>query len=151
MSLLLVMTINRQLMMGDTNRMWKVIVLQLVVVSLCFAQSPLGSALGKNDTLDKLFNDYFEWKLRSYPEWATQEGFEGFNHLVEDYSMDAINAKEEDCKTFLDRISLLSPENENYEIYKTIFQVTIANSFSTVLFNDKRFLCLLTSPLFLCL
>ena len=97
--------------------------LSLLLLSLCCAQSPLGSALSKNDTLDQVFSDYFEWKLRSYPEWASQEGFEGFSHLVEDYSMEAINAKGVKCKEFLDRSSKLSTKNENYEIYKNIFQV----------------------------
>merc|ERR1719233_2203229 len=29
----------------------------------------------QTDTLEQLFSDYFEWKLRTYPEWATKEGF----------------------------------------------------------------------------
>ena len=97
--------------------------LSLLLLSVCHGQSPLGSALSKNDTLDQVFSDYFEWKLRSYPEWASQEGFEGFSHLVEDYSIEAINAKGAKCKEFLDRSSKLSPQSENYEIYKNIFQV----------------------------
>ena len=59
----------------------------------------------------------------SYPEWASQDGFEGFSHLVEDYSIEAINAKGAKCQEFLDRSSKLNPQNENYEIYKSIFQV----------------------------
>merc|ERR1711936_560346 len=40
-----------------------------------------------NETLSELMEDYFKWKLHTYPEWATMEGFPGYNHLVEDFSM----------------------------------------------------------------
>jgi len=85
----------------------------------------MGSALMKNDSLNEIFSDYFEWKLRSYPEWASTEGFEGFSHLVEDYSMEAIVAKEAKCKDFLDRSSQVKPESANYEVYQNIFQAEL--------------------------
>jgi len=107
------------------KKMCAVFLLQLLLPSLCHAQSPMGSALMKNDSLNKIFSDYFEWKLRSYPEWASTEGFEGFSHLVEDYSMEAVVAKEAKCKEFLDRSSQVKPESANYEVYQNIFQAEL--------------------------
>jgi len=106
----------------DTSKMMSVIVLVSVIVSLSSGQASEGSVVKTNDTLDQVFTDYFEWKKMSYPEWATEEGFQGFNHLVEDYSMEAINNKEAMCKEFLDRSLSLKPHNANYEIYKDILQ-----------------------------
>jgi len=97
----------------------------LLGVVLVQAQHPVASALNKTDTLKQVFADYFQWKLRSYPEWASLEGFEGFNHLVEDYTLDAVKAKEANCSRFLDRSSKLLPTNKNEEIYQNIFEAEI--------------------------
>ena len=85
------------------------------------------TGLNKTDTLEQLFTDYFEWKLRTYPEWATKEGFKGYSHLVEDYSLEAVRAKEAKCKEFVARSSKLVAENKEEEIYQNIFQVKINN------------------------
>merc|ERR1712130_475943 len=82
-------------------------------------QSPLGEAKAAgrcggreaaNETLSELMEDYFQWKLQTYPEWATLEGFPGYNHLVEDFSMEGIFAKGEKCQEFLDRSCLLGDQ-----------------------------------------
>ena len=100
-----------------------VILQSLLSVVSCQAQHPLGSALNKTDTLEQVFDDYFQWKLRTYPEWASQNGFKGFNHLVEDYSFEAVKDKEANCKNFLERNSNLLAKSSNEEIYQNIFQV----------------------------
>ena len=100
--------------------------LVLLSVVFCQAQHPLGSALNKTDTLEQLFDDYFQWKLRTYPEWASIEGFKGFNHLVEDYSFEAVKSKEANCRKFLERSSKLLPKNSREEIYQNIFQVKLS-------------------------
>jgi len=97
----------------------------LIGVVSCQAQHPLGSALNKTDTLEQLFDDYFQWKLRTYPEWASIEGFKGFNHLVEDYSFEAVKDKEANCKHFLERNSNLLAKSSNEEIYQNIFQAEV--------------------------
>ena len=103
----------------------------LLGVALCQPQHPIGSALNNTDTLETVFSDYFQWKLRTYPEWATETGFKGFNHLVEDYSFEAVEAKEANCRKFLERSSKLLPKNENEKIYQKIFQVNSIFSFSS--------------------
>merc|ERR1712038_411005 len=65
-----------------------------------------------NETLSEMMEDYFQWKLHTYPEWATLEGFPGYNHLVEDFSMEGILAKGEKCQEFLDRSCLLGDQPE---------------------------------------
>ena len=87
----------------------------------------------QTDTLDQLFTDYFEWKLRTYPEWATKEGFKGYSHLVEDYSLKAVRAKEAKCKEFVARSLNLMPRNKEEEIYQNIFLVRISNFLSLIL------------------
>ena len=94
------------------------------------------TGLNKTDTLEQLFTDYFEWKLMTYPEWATKEGFKGYSHLVEDYSLEAVRAKEAKCKEFVARSSKLVPGNKEEEIYQNIFQVKI-NNFLLSFFMSK--------------
>ena len=93
------------------------VVVFLLSVS-CAAQSPVGEATAgqacgqtdpRNETLGELMEDYFQWKLHTYPEWATLEGFKGYNHLVEDYSMTGVLAKFDKCQEFLDRSCVLGP------------------------------------------
>ena len=88
------------------------------------AETPLGSALQRNDTLDQVFSEYFQWKLQTYPEWATLEGQQGYNHLVEDFSMEAIKKKVEKCRDFYDRSKKLSASSEDYKLYKHILEVS---------------------------
>lgn len=93
-------------------------------LSPCLAETPLGSALQGNETLDQLFSQYFQWKLETYPEWATLEGQQGYNHLVEDFSMEAIKKKVEKCQEFLARSRKLSASSEDDKLYKHVLEVT---------------------------
>ena len=52
------------------------------VIATPTPQSPMGEAKAVtscggreavNETLSELFEDYFQWKLHTYPEWATME------------------------------------------------------------------------------
>ena len=52
-------------------------------------------------SLEKLFIDYQQWRLTAYPEWATAQDIPGYDHLVEDFSMEAIRAKADICKQYL--------------------------------------------------
>merc|ERR1712038_1451117 len=76
-----------------------------------------------NETLSELMEDYFKWKLHSYPEWATMEGFPGYNHLVEDFSMEGILAKGEKCQEFLDRSCLVVGQGN--AMHKNIFETEL--------------------------
>ena len=91
--------------------------------SNCQTLSPLGSAIKSNDTLDKIFSEYFQWKLQTYPEWATLEGLGGYNHLVEDFSMEAIRNKVMKCQEFYDRSRKLTASSEDYNLYKEILEM----------------------------
>ena len=97
----------------------------LLSVSLCRGETPLGSALQTNDTLDTVFSEYFQWKLKTYPEWATLEGLGDYNNLVEDFSMEAIRAKADMCKQFLERSRKLEAENTVTQSYQNYFEVKI--------------------------
>merc|ERR1711971_46344 len=100
-------------------------------------QSPLGEAKSAprcggreavNETLSELMEDYFQWKLHTYPEWATLEGFPGYNHLVEDFSMEGILAKGEKCQEFLDRSCILgdqAKEGSTNAMHKNIFETEL--------------------------
>ena len=103
-----------------------IIFLQLAL-SPCRGETPLGSALQANETLDQLFSEYFQWKLETYPEWATLEGQPGYNHLVEDFSLEAIKKKVEKCQEFYDRSRKLSASSEDYKLYKHVLEVKREN------------------------
>ena len=74
------------------------------------AAAKCGGVEARNETLEELMEDYFQWKLRSYPEWATLEGFPGYNHLVEDFSLEGILKRGEQCQEFLHRSCLVEAE-----------------------------------------
>ena len=87
--------------------------------------SPMGTALNTTtltDSLDEVFEDYFVWKLKTYPEWATSEHIRGYNNLVEDFSMEAIRNKVEKCREFYDRSRKLIPKDSDYKIYQKILE-----------------------------
>merc|ERR1712126_568183 len=108
-----------------------VLLLSTTVVATPTPQSPLreakaatscGGREAVNETLSELMEDYFQWKLHTYPEWATLEGFPGYNHLVEDFSMEGILAKGEKCQEFLDRSCLLGDQASTTAMHKNIFE-----------------------------
>merc|ERR1711971_691895 len=107
------------------------------VIATPTPQSPMGEAKAitscggreaVNETLSELMEDYFQWKLHTYPEWATLEGFPGYNHLVEDFSMEGILAKGEKCQEFLDRSRILgdqAKEGSTNAMHKNIFETEL--------------------------
>ena len=59
-----------------------VVLLLSTVIATPTPQSPLGEAKAAgrcggreaaNETLSEMMEDYFQWKLHTYPEWATLE------------------------------------------------------------------------------
>ena len=106
-----------------------------LALSPCRGETPLGSALQRNETLGELFSEYFQWKLKTYPEWATLEGQPGYNHLVEDFSLEAITKKVEKCQEFYDRSRKLSASSEDEKLYKHILEVKRATN------KDGAFYC----------
>jgi len=99
--------------------------LLLLGLSLSHAETPLGSAMQTNDTLDDIFGEYFQWKLQTYPEWATLEGIGGYNNLVEDFSMEAIKAKVKKCQEFYERSRKLRASSEDYKLYKEVLEAEL--------------------------
>ena len=75
------------------------------------------------DSLEKLFSDYQQWRLTTYPEWATAQDIPGYDHLVEDFSMEAILAKADTCRQFLDRSRNLEADNILTQSYQNYFEV----------------------------
>ena len=75
------------------------------------------------DSLEKLFSDYQQWRLTAYPEWATAQDIPGYDHLVEDFSMEAIRAKADTCRQFLDRSRNLEADNILTQSYQNYFEV----------------------------
>merc|ERR1712186_187933 len=123
-------------MAGLGGRAGVVLILSTVIATPT-PQSPMGEAKvaascggreALNETLSEVMEDYFQWKLQTYPEWATLEGFPGFNHLVEDFSLDGILAKGEKCQEFLDRSCLVGEQptkGSTAAMHKNIFETEL--------------------------
>jgi len=94
-------------------------------VFICFLQSSLAEPTNGTDSLEQLFKEYFQWKIETYPEWASQEGYQGISHRVENYSIEAIKDKAIRCQEFLDRSDSLKAKTEEFEIYKSIFRAEV--------------------------
>ena len=77
-----------------------------------------GMLTASNKELDILFEDYFDWKRKSYPEWS----YDKYQDLLEDYSDEGVKEKKEDCKRFLERSQKLKWDTTEYEIYLLVLQ-----------------------------
>jgi len=98
-------------------------ILITLVIGGVYGDSPIGAEPTDEDTLDSLFEEYFLWKLKTYPEWASLEGHKGYSHLVEDFSLAGVKRKGEKCQDFLDRSLKLPPaDNPDDSIYKDVFE-----------------------------
>ena len=73
--------------------------------------------------LDTLFNDYWEFTLRSYPTWATYLGDHRYDSLLTDYSPEAHAARLEQMRSFLARVEAIplgersSGDRLNHELF----------------------------------
>ena len=85
--------------------------------------SPLATDI---DTLDKLFQDYFQWKASTYPFWATSENIDGYDDLVNDYSPDRFRTRAVQCREFLTRSKNLQADSHDNELYQKIFESEVA-------------------------
>ena len=102
------------------------LVTYLTSPALSDVSSPVLSALNaSSDSLDTLFDDYFQWKCRTYPEWASEEGIKGYDHLVQDFSMEAIRAKAEMCQQFMARSHNLTAKSQSHRTYQQIFEAEV--------------------------
>ena len=57
------------------------------------------------------------------------QGFPGYNHLVEDFSMEGILAKGEKCQEFLDRSCILGDQakkGSTSAMHKNIFETEVS-------------------------
>lgn len=73
-----------------------------------------------NEELHKLFDEYFTWKLETYPEWASENGYKEYNNKLEDFSDHGYKMKHEKCKKFLERSKALKGDTSEYETYRLI-------------------------------
>ena len=76
-----------------------------------------------NDSLDLLFSDFWNWRLRQSPEFATMAGSKDFNHLLEEFTEARFEADFEACKVFLARAKALaevvdSAQKEELEFFE---------------------------------
>lgn len=81
--------------------------------------------LDNTKLLHQIFDLYIKWKIASYPEFATFNGYPGQNHRWTDLSPGAVTRREEQIVLFsniLERIerSYLSEADQlNYDLFKT--------------------------------
>ena len=92
------------------------------ILATCLLTAILNFSLcsANNAELQKLFEDYFNWKLQTYPEWASENGYKGYNDKLEDLSDHGYKMKYEKCKKFLERSKSLTGETSEYETYRLI-------------------------------
>ena len=77
----------------------------------------LHKVLALNNDVEKLFQDYFDWRLKSVPEAASFKGFHEFDSQLNDYSVKAAKEVGLKCKKFEDAASKLL-ENDDLSAYE---------------------------------
>jgi len=67
------------------------------------------------DDTQKLFSDFWSWRLRQSPEFATMTGSKAYNHLLEDFTEKRFKADHAACHSFLERAVNLMKTAEGEE------------------------------------
>ena len=110
----------------------KKILIALFVFSLFMGCKQKDSKLGANVELAKLFDQYFEDRMKLYPLEATAQGDNRFNdQLPNDISQPFRNQAKVFYQKYLDQISAYNPENLNandlisYDIFKREMEMNL--------------------------
>ena len=75
-------------------------ILLVLLALVCFC-SVLGDPNEREARL--LWEEFFEWKSSTYPEWATSEGISAYDGDVEDFSLAGTERKQKKVQEFLER------------------------------------------------
>ena len=73
--------------------------------------------IGQNAELDRLFEQYFDWRHEVYPSTVRLD-----NGKMEDFSLSGIKAKIRKCVEFNEKVEKLKPEDSRYKVYKHAFK-----------------------------
>lgn len=107
--------------------------LLIFCISACENVNEKDSEKDFNSEIEKIFNDYHEFSMRNYPEWATYQGDNRYNDRLTDNSEAAIRARQDSIIDFLSQIQSIDPElltdenSLNYELFISMLQNDTAN------------------------
>ncbi|XP_077986623.1 uncharacterized protein LOC144440994 isoform X2 [Glandiceps talaboti] len=65
------------------------------------------AASGDKSAARKLADDFWEWRLRESPEFATMAGFHHYDDTLDSHSLDSFEKRKDDCRNFLSQIGEL--------------------------------------------
>jgi len=86
--------------------------------------------LNYTEILHRIFDLYMDWRITSYPEFATLIGRTGQNHRWTDRSVNAIKRRDKECLLFLKAIKsikeshLNNNDQLNYRLFKANIEMT---------------------------
>ncbi|XP_006825780.1 uncharacterized protein LOC102808491 [Saccoglossus kowalevskii] len=63
----------------------------------------------------KLADDFWEWRIKESPEFATMAGFHDYDDQLDDHSLDSFERRQTDCRSFLSRINDVMNGTQNAE------------------------------------
>ncbi|XP_060563219.1 uncharacterized protein LOC132722711 isoform X1 [Ruditapes philippinarum] len=63
-----------------------------------------------NSDFDKIVDDFWEWRLKNNPAFASNVGDQRYTDQLEDYSLEAFEGRKNDMDLFLERLSAIKPE-----------------------------------------
>ncbi|CAH1780975.1 unnamed protein product, partial [Owenia fusiformis] len=88
------------------NRMLKYAVLCILVAVVC------GSLISDDATdknkLDKVMDDFYKWKLKTYPTFATGQGVHDYDDKLTSYNYTVFDGRREACMGFLQRAKAIN-------------------------------------------
>ncbi len=90
----------------------------------CSKVSEAGESASEHDRLWRLFDVYWNYQMKEYPEWATAVGYPGQNGRWTDYSLESIARRKRELNAPLaalkaiDRAKLKESDQLNYDILK---------------------------------
>lgn len=90
---------------------------------LCAGLTANAEKLTDKARLDKLFAAHWDYLMHDFPEWATDVGYPGLNHLWTDWSPEAVAKRKaltkvvKDTLTSIDRKNLKPQDQLNYDLF----------------------------------
>ncbi|XP_053402915.1 uncharacterized protein LOC123549895 [Mercenaria mercenaria] len=63
------------------------------------------AAVFGNNEFDKIVDDFWEWRMKNNPEFASNVGDQRYTDRLEDYSLEAMESRKTDMDSFLKRLS----------------------------------------------
>lgn len=119
-------------------KLWWIPILALPLAGACGE----GSGNGASIALNRLFDQYKEYQFRTYPEYATYNGYHAYNDQLMDLSAEAGNVYADSIAGFLEALEAVGRESlpSEEQVHYDLFAYELRHSLKEHAFRIGRYL-----------